>query len=237
MPKNKHLYIGSILKVCSLFCFMLVVCINNAFAQKPTLTITHKGNVFEMQSMADTVIVLDPITTEISTIIQNPNPVPVKLNNMNIYAEGDVDTEPSLTWAKLVRYIVQSSNKQVSALGNGEYKLIISNVILNEQGKIVYYNFDGINKQQGREVIASTDNNNINATVNGSTNNVGVKLEWVKIDERTNRSFAMQIEYLMNKAPAYQPAKVQGSAVPYRLPASDIFKSTFYIKNGAIYYN
>ena len=207
------------------------------FEQRPTQTITHKGNVFEILSMADTVTVLDPITTEISTIIENPNPVPVKLNYMNIYAKGDVDTEPSLTWAKLVRYIVQSSNQHVSALGNGEYQLNISNVILNAQGKIVYYNFDGINKQQGREVIAPADNNNINATVNGSTNFVGRKFEWVKIDERTNRSFATQVEYLISKAPAYKPAKVQGSAVPYRLPERDIYQPSFTIKNGAIYYN
>ena len=207
------------------------------FAQRPTQTITHKGNVFEILSMADTVTVLDPITTEISTIIENPNPVPVKLNNMNIYAKGDVDTEPSLTWAKLVRYIVQSSNQQVSALGNGEYQLNISNVILNAQGKIVYYNFDGISKIHSEGHIGKVDDNNIIATLNGSTNPAGIKIGWKKLDERTNKSFSKQIEYLMNKAPAYQPAKVQGSAVPYRLPEHDVYQSSFTINNGAIYYN
>lgn len=237
MQKIKHSYTGSILRVCSLFYISTIALASSVAAQGKTETITHKGNVFEIVSMADTATILDPITTEIKTVISNPNPIPVKLNNMNIYAAGDVDTKPSVTSAILIRYIVQSLNKQISALGNGEYRLRMSNVIISDFGKIVYYNFEGLEKMQSKKVTNSTGEDNIYATTHGATNDTRQYLvSWKPLSNSTNKDLTVKLDNLMNKAPAYKAAKVQNNPVPYRLPDKE-FEQSFTIKNGAIYYN
>ncbi|MCB9045383.1 MAG: hypothetical protein H6550_04500 [Chitinophagales bacterium] len=235
MPTNRYFDKGKALAVLSLFCCVQLWNPVSLAAQEKKTTITYKGNVFEMLNLADTVTMLDPVTTEISTVINNPNPIPLKLNNMNIYAEGDVDKEPSVTCDMLRRYIVQSLNRQIAVLGNGEYRLHMSNVIVSEAGKIVYYNFDGLEKSYAKKVITS-GSDNIYATQNGATNMQGAVLNWKSIDAATNSMLSAQVDKLMNKAPAYQPASVQNTPVPYRLPDAG-FEKTFTVKNGAIYYN
>lgn len=237
MPKNKYSYTGSILRVCSLFYISSIAFATSVTAQGKTETITHKGNVFEIVSMADTATMLDPVTTEIKTVINNPNPIPVKLNNMNIYAAGDVDTKPSVTCDMLIRYIVQSLNKQISALGNGEYRMRISNVIISDYGKIVYYNFEGLEKMQTKKAANSMGEDNIYATTHGATNDTRqYVVSWKPVNNNTNKDLTIKIDNLMNKAPAYKAAKVQNNPVPYRLPDKG-FEQSFTIKNGAIYYN
>src|SRR5690606_34555792 len=130
-------------------------------------TITYKGNLFEVSNMGDTVDMLDPVTGEIETIISNPHPIPLKINNMNIYAKADVETEPSVTAAMLNRHILQSLAGRVAKLADGEYRLLLSNVIVSDRGKIVYYNFDGIEKRSSRKVIVQTGND-IDASLHGA---------------------------------------------------------------------
>lgn len=190
---NSKTYINNraVQLVLSFFC--VVTCANyTAYAQQkqPVITtITHKGNVFEVMNSADTFLALDPVTNEVGTVIENPNPIPLKLNNMNIYSKSDVEKHPSVNGTTLRNYILQTIGKQ---LADGEYRLLLSNVILNEKGKIVYYNYDGVEKKTSTS--AKKD-----ATIT------------TKI-----------IDNLMDKTPAYKPAVVYNNAVPYRLTDTEL---------------
>lgn len=181
----------AVLLVLSFFC--VIVCASyTSYAQQkqPVInTITYKGNVFEIMNSADTFLALDPVTNEVGTVIENPNPIPLKLNNMNIYSKGDVEKHPSVKGTTLRNYILQTIGKQLS---DGEYRLLLSNVILNEKGKIVYYSYDGLEKKTG----TSTKKD---ATIT------------TKI-----------IDNLIDKTPAYKPAIVYNNPVPYRLPDTEL---------------
>lgn len=190
---NSKTYINTRAALIALPFFCVIGCASyTAYAQQkqPVInTITHKGNVFEIMNSADTFLALDPVTNEVGTVIENPNPIPLKLNNMNIYSKGDVEKHPSVNGTTLRNYILQTISNQLS---DGEYRLLLSNVILNEKGKIVYYNYDGLEKKTGTS--AKKD-----ATINTKT-----------------------IEALIDKTPAYKPAIVYNNAVPYRLPDAEL---------------
>ena len=188
---SKYYLLSRKVRIVTFLCIAMFCESRTIFAQQPTQTITHKGNVFVLQNMADTVTLFNPETTEVTSIINNPHPVPVKLNNMSIYAKGDVDTEPSVTCDMLRTYIVQLLNKQLYTLDDGEYRLKLSNVIVSDYGKIVYYNFDGLEKMYTKKVITpGTDN--IHATAHGATNSRQALLSWKKVDYKTNKYYIIK---------------------------------------------
>lgn len=228
MISKKYINTRTVLIVLSFFCVMMMAIVPAHTQSRPPRidTITYKGNVFEVSNMGDTVEMLDPVTGEIETIISNPYPIPVKMNAMNIYAKGDVDIAPSVTANMLNRQIIQSLSHRITTLADGEYRLLLSNVIVSDKGKIVYYNFDGIEKRTSRKIIG-----NNNASKNATTNQVGSKVEWNKV----NSLGTIKIDNIIDKIPVCKPATVYNNAVPYRYADED-FKQSFYIKNGAVHY-
>lgn len=189
-------------------------------------TINYKGNVLEVKNMADTTEILDPVTMETLWEIRNPNPIPLKLNNMNIYADNEVEQRPSVSGDKVRRYIIQQLSSQLKS--DGEYRLMLDNIIVSDKGKIVYYNFNGIEK---KATIQSDQFDNTNS----GHRNVAITWRWKEADKNLSTKLSAQIEKAIDKAPAYKPAMVYNQPVPCQLDTKELQKP-FTIKKGMVQY-
>lgn len=188
-------------------------------------TINYKGNVLEVKNMADTTEVLDPITMETLWEIRNPNPIPLKLNNMNIYADNEVEQRPSATGEVVRKYLIQQISGQVKA--DGEYRLMLDNIIISDKGKIVYHNFNGLEK---KTTITT------NHSAPGDTPaRVSQTNRWKETDKKLSASLANQIEKAIDKAPTYKPAMVYNQPVPCQLDTKEL-QRPFTIKGGMVQY-
>lgn len=188
-------------------------------------TINYKGNVLEVRNMADTTEVLDPITMETLWEIRNPNPIPLKLNNMNIYADNEVEQRPSVTAAIMRKYLIQQLSGQLKT--DGEYRLILDNIIISDKGKIVYHNFNGLEKK-----ITITTRQE---STGGASANVFRTDRWKETDKQLSASLSTQIEKAIDKAPTYKPAMVYNQPVPCQLDTKEL-QRPFMIKGGMVQY-
>lgn len=204
---------------------MLLLLSTPASAQ--TTTINYKGNVFELKNMADTTEILDPVTMETEWVVRNPNPIPVKLNNMNIYADNEVEQHPSVSGDKIRRYIIQ----QLSGLlkSDGEYRLMLDNIIISDKGKIVYHNFNGIEKKITTRMQA------MEAGKSSPANYAVSRTDWKEADKNLSVSLITQIEKAIDKSPTYKPATVYNQPVPCLLDTKEL-QRPFTIKAGMVQY-
>ncbi|HYD22096.1 MAG TPA: hypothetical protein VEB40_11520 [Flavipsychrobacter sp.] len=192
-----------------------------------TSTINYKGNILEVRDMADTTEILDPVTMEAETIINNPDPIPLKLNNMNIYAVNEVENPPSITGDAVRRETIQRIRSHITK--DGEYRLLLDNVVISEKGKIVYYNFNGVEKKTTTKVAPA---------IAGSTKSADYaigRVEWKETDKVLSNAVSAQIEKIIDNTPAYKPAMVYKQPVPCLLDPKDL-QRPFFVKNGAIQY-
>ena len=76
--------------------------------------------------------------------------IPIKLNGEKIYSSGGemAATKPKINAkeASLADYLVKQLTPIMEQQADGEYNLIVSNVIINTQGKVVYYENTGMQK-------------------------------------------------------------------------------------------
>lgn len=189
-------------------------------------TINYKSNVFELKVMVDTTEILDPVTMETIWEIRNPNPIPLKLNNMNIYAVNEVGNQPSVSGETLRRFIIGQLNAHLKK--DGEYRLMLDNIIINDKGKIVYYNFNGIEKKITTQTIEAGKSSS-------PVSNAMSRADWKETDKNFSASLSTQIEKIIDKAPAYKPAMVYNQPVPCRLDTKEL-QRPFFVRNGVIQY-
>jgi len=118
--------------------------------KKSTIIIKDNGNAIEMSKpVSDTLTVVNPVTRD-ETIIVTPNmSIPYKLNgniiastryNDSIYAFIKSQQDSFVSALENSTHI----NVDIQNLGEGKYFLNLSNIVVDEKGKIVYWNFKGI---------------------------------------------------------------------------------------------
>ena len=178
--------------------------------------------------MADTTELLDPVTMETLWEIRNPNPIPLKLNNMNIYAIQEVEQQPSVTGETVRRYIIHQLSSQLKK--DGEYRLMLDNLIISDKGKIVYHNFNGVEKKTA--VITKGESTE---HTGGTSRNVVHSYRWKETDKSLSTKLSAQIEKIIDKAPVYTPATVYNQPVPCLLDTKELQKP-FTVKGGVIQY-
>lgn len=191
-------------------------------------TINYKGNVLEVKNAADTIEILDPVTTEVMTVIENPNPIPLKLNNMNIYAVNEVEQRPSVSSDKIRRYIIQQLSEHFKR--DGEYRLMLDNIIISDKGKVVYHNFNGVEKKIAIQTGHSDNGSNSGPSANGIKT-----ARWKETDKNFSITLSTQIEKVLDKAPVYKPATVYNQPVPCLLDTREL-QRPFVVKGGVIQY-
>lgn len=195
-----------------------------------TDTFTHKGNVFIAKSFADTATMLDPVTTEVYTVINNPSPIPVKLNGVSIYGKNEVDRAPSVTENTLKAYILHHLKDHLAGLADGEYRMILNSVVLNERGKVVFYDYIAIERgvrQKTADVVVSMGS--------GESRRARGKIIWKDVPAMRTQTIYNAIDKILSNTPKYTPAVVYGNAVPCRL-SDEAFKAPFYLKGGVVYH-
>jgi len=187
--KLKMLFILPLLVVCAL-CFT-----KNSFAQKFERhgnKVTYRGNTFEYtpQSNPDTVELTDPVTgkSEIKYIVKNS--IPVKMNGKKLLNTDEVTTqaEPPGKYKRIENHILRALNSEFEKLPDGSYMLDLHEIVLDNMGKIVFYEYNGISGKGATQAPP----------------------------EEIKKAIMNKIDDIILSAPVYKPAKANGKAVPVR---------------------
>ena len=187
VPKSK---LFSFIPLVCMVCFSL-----SSFSQKFEKSgniVTYRGNKFEYlpDGVPDTQMVKDPVSGKEVTRVTTKDPIPVKMNGARIYNTDEITLKPSPVGdnPSLELYIFKGLSTDLNKLPDGNYYLYVSNVIIDNKGKVVYYEYDGISSERNK----------------------------TKIPADVKKAIASKIDPLINKAAAFKPGKVNGYAVIVR---------------------
>lgn len=111
--------------------------------------ITFKGNTIEFSDKPtiDTIYIEDPITGEITMQLTKLVPAPIKLNGEAIYpyhelkrnTDKGITKPPGVTLTVLKTYLLTNMDGFISELPDGTYHLNMDHIIIDKEGRIVYY--------------------------------------------------------------------------------------------------
>ncbi len=151
--KSKMLVLIPLALVC-------IVCFSqNSFSQKFERNgkyVTYRGNKFELsEEKIDTVILIDPVTNQESTKIFRKDPTPVKMNGQPIVHETDKDPYYTGNDKGLRDFLIKGLKKELSKLDNGSYRLDISNIIVDANGKIVYFDYRDMKRSKTADEVGN----------------------------------------------------------------------------------
>lgn len=183
--------------------------------------VTYGGNVIEFSESgpSDTMMVQDPKTGEIKMIITSIDPKPQLINGERIYTSDELEgergqnrryTKPSaFSSAAMKEYLLGNMKKELKKLDDGDYRLIVENIVIDNKGKLVYFEFGGLKKVIKLE---------------------GKKQKTEGIDKKTEEIFVKKVAILINSAPTHTPAIYDGNEVNSSINNWDFYNS-FTIKN------
>ena len=159
--------------------------------------VTRNGNVFELsKARMDTVVVVNPVTEEEEIKIHEIGPQPTKMNGVSIAQK--VDKWPYFTAPEkdLENYLIKKLDKELSSLHDGTYWLQLNDIITDEKGRVVYFDYAGL---QQRELRKGGSNEPVKQT---------------PVDQQLQDNLRKKIQELVDKVPAYIPATLNGQNVP-----------------------
>jgi beta-lactamase regulating signal transducer with metallopeptidase domain len=232
-----------------------IVCFSkNSFSQKferKGNMVTYRGNTFEyyQNTRIDTQVLVDPVTNEQIVKYIKFDPVIVKMNDRDI--PKDVDQQPSYTGSEknLRDYLVIAMKNELSKLDDGQYALDITNILIDENGKIVYFEYHEMKRSRTQEEIPNNvpKQNPEIVTVNPKTQiNVSIGGSSMPLQKNTNPAYYEEISKsnqqaifdkvckLMETAPGFKPATLHGKKVVsmYYCP---MFWNHFKVKDHKLY--
>ncbi|MBS1690329.1 MAG: hypothetical protein JSS96_16480 [Bacteroidetes bacterium] len=205
----------------TLVCLLLFT--ENSFSAKFSRQgniVKYRGNTIELSppSIPDTVTVLDPVTGEQRTLVTRRDPNPIKLNGKKIYTSDDLDAKNTLggpatnkssfSYDGIKEYLLSNLSSELSKLEDGYYMLSVNNVVINEEGAIVYYEYGGLR---------------------GTSNSYPPKPH-PEVNPATSEAVGKRVDELLNDAPKHEPAYYKGNAVPF-LVTGVVFLNPFQVKN------
>lgn len=188
--------------ILALLCFT-----NNAFPwqppQKDGNKITYRGNVIEFPEGGDpdTMMTKDPSTGEMQMVITRREPRPYKINGSRIYNEEELNgkgpngrycTESALNAQVLKDYLLVNLGKEIKKLPDGDYRITLSDIVVDDKGAVVFFQFDGLMKTK------KVDN---------------VRQSVQMVDDKLNSRFANRVAELVNDMPKHEPAVYDGEEV------------------------
>lgn len=158
--------------------------------------ITYNGNKFKMaEPKTDTFELEDPITGEHLTQIAVLNPKPLEMNGMKIYSVDEAAVpEYAAGNSTLEELVMKAVSQNLPPLPDGDYNIDLTNVVLDENGKVAFYELKG---------FKHSDYSNLNFVTND-----------------TAEKIALLIDNTLNDAPALKPAMLKGAKVPYLMQTS-----------------
>lgn len=184
---------------------------------------SYKGNIvtYSQKGTTDTFEVVDPVSGEHKIILTTRDPYPILFNNEKIYDAEELanykspngySTFKSATNPTLLQeYLLTNLDREISKLKDGEYVLNIYHVVVNKEGRIVFFRFRGV-----EEMITQRD---------------GFKAGQL-IDENLNDRFSKKVAMLLSNAPAHRPAWYNGKPVNSLVESGG--HAPFIVKNGKL---
>jgi len=215
--------------------------------------VTYRGNKFLMSDIQrDTIKMINPSTGKEDTRIVQKDPEPIKMNGETIYHEniniGSVvkytgpDANIRVTLLKYVR-------PELEKLKDGMYTMNLSDIVVDEQGNIVYFNYEDMRRSRPQEEISDADkkaplqatlheNRQIMVSVAGKpaealhrTNNPGY---YEDIDKDLQDAIYKKVCQFLNETKSYEPGKVDGKNVIV-VTSPMFFWNHFKVKDHKIY--
>jgi hypothetical protein len=182
--------------------------------------VKYEGNTIELKKgIRDTTVTVNSKTGKNDTAIAVREPYPIKLNGEKIFTMYDSNIKMkyhesaefvSSKYAEsILEYLLNNLTKEVEKLDDGGYRLGINNVVLDQKGKIVYYEYSGV--------------------VTASDTIPDEKLP--KANKAVSDEVGRKIGSLLNNYPARNPAHLNGTGVPFLLYYAPEFLNIFTVKN------
>jgi len=109
--------------------------------------VRFKGNDFELAATTDTQLVQEPTTGKWETVISKKESTPLKMNGVKIYTMPYMH-QPKLKTKEesLGDYIEKNMKQDLDKLIQAGYNFKLNKVVIDENGKIVYYEYSGLYK-------------------------------------------------------------------------------------------
>jgi hypothetical protein len=183
---------------------LALVCIlcfsKNGFSQrfvKNGNKVTYKGNTFELsEPKVDTFTLVDPITKNEMTRIVRTVPMPLKMNGKLITLEPDQQPEYTGSDKDLADYLLKNMREELGNLNDGLYSIDMSEVTIDERGQIVYFDYREIKRHKTADEAGA-----INPT------------SFKQVSKKEQQVIFNKVCRLMDAAPAFTPAKLNGKKV------------------------
>lgn len=183
---------------------------NNCFSQKfekKGNVVTYRGNKFTFSppGKKETITVTDPITGKKVTKTTTIDPTLIRMNKLKIYKFDEVTVQPAPTDGPVETFVIKGLTTELNKLPDGIYFVDLFNIVIDNKGKIVYYEYGGIIPQDTK----------------------------FKIPDYVSMPAGKKIDSLINAAPAYAPGEMNGKTVVVRTNAFyDTYRIT--VKNHRI---
>jgi beta-lactamase regulating signal transducer with metallopeptidase domain len=194
----------------------LLLFTKQGFSTKATKegNIVHfNGNTVELtQELRDTIPIEDPVTGEVTTKVIILDPNPVKLNGQRVYRAPEVQYEAAYNGKEnaLDEYLMNGIQGQLNGLPDGSYRFTAANIVIDKNGKLVYYEIVGPTR---RDLKTFAD---------------------LPVDDKLKKKLQNTLSELLTNAPRFKPAKQNGQAVDFLLTDSSPFTrmQSFYVIDG-----
>jgi hypothetical protein len=177
--------------------FVAISCFTNNYSanaqkmERKGNAVTHKGNKITLsEPQYDTMIVVDPVTGDEMMKIRSTDPEPETINGKRIYRYDAVTTPPQPYASKgtIESYLLTKLADDLGKLPDGIYRIELHQVVIDEKGKVIYYNYAGIvSRDKGGKAI--------------------------RLPEEVVKKLDNKINTLMENAPAMMPATLNGEKV------------------------
>lgn len=113
--------------------------------------ITFKGNSFKLgtEKIKDTIVVTDPVSGVEKTVFYFRAPEPIAINGEKIYNINEVSVPPQsyIPGTAFEQYILNNLTNEsiMRSLPDGIIHIALDDIIIDKAGRIVFYNFNGVN--------------------------------------------------------------------------------------------
>lgn len=146
-------------------------------------TVQHKGNVFELRSEpADTIYVENIETHELERKVSFADAYPIKMNDIEIVSKPQSPALPNRSLNEYFIDLIFQNKALFDQLPDGQYFINPRHFVVNEEGEILYYKFDGIDfykKMRNPDMLTKSNvvNEKINNLINDLINSGKIRFE------------------------------------------------------------
>lgn len=134
--------------------------------------VSYRNNIFELKAIApDTVLIENIENGTMERKVTRMDLYPVKMNDLPIAGQEEVQS-PALPARSLNEYFIDFALKnknKFSQLADGRYRIDVRHFVITEDGKMVYYKFDGL---ETIPQLGSSDNDKKNDQIKAELNRI-----------------------------------------------------------------